>query len=412
MYMDKLFKKYEYFIVVLYAIILVGGIDLLTNPIDIMAEGYSKSDLQFYIDMSRHGILNNPNTVSPFAYRFVTPLLARYISDALSVDLQMSYAMIAYVGITANLILVYILAKRFNDNWLDRMFVVTIVAFTMYTLKFLMFNPYSDDTLGYPLLMLAVLFYLSKRYVLVLAVCYTGLFVREFLAIPVVLVSLDFLRDYLKTRNMSDIIRAAFPILILGALIIASRLLIPVHKSYQFIDPFVKNPGTSKNLMAFLFWRRDINILLAFVGNYMPVFLLWALTGSRGQLKKVLTDNSYWVVPLFGLDMLLTLYGGTNVGIFIMYTLPIIVMCLATVSKGSSALQKTAVIVSTAYLNNVFTEVPAHDRQKFLDWFRYWNQRIVPQVVKSHVVFISTGIFIRIISVRHLSKRKYLSRNT
>ena len=55
--------------------LLVAALDRLTNSIDTARFSW---DFRYYIDMARRGLV--PPLASPFAYRYLTPLLVRVIS--------------------------------------------------------------------------------------------------------------------------------------------------------------------------------------------------------------------------------------------------------------------------------------------------------------------------------------------
>ena len=88
------------------AALLVALLDWLTNSLDTARFSW---DFRYYIDMARRGLV--PPLASPFAYRYLTPLLVRMISLGLQVPVEAGFGFVARVAAVTQLLSVFALAR-------------------------------------------------------------------------------------------------------------------------------------------------------------------------------------------------------------------------------------------------------------------------------------------------------------
>ena len=83
-------------------------------------------------------------------------------------------------------------------------------------------------------MVVAMLAVFERRIVLALIVSCVGLFVREFLAIPLALLIAALLWDFWRTRDRSRLAWAGVVMLVTAACILVPRLVIPISVSGQY----------------------------------------------------------------------------------------------------------------------------------------------------------------------------------
>jgi len=82
---------------VFISVIVIAALDLATNSLD--TEKYAW-DFVYYIAMARDGFDAQP-LASPFAYRYLTPLLVNWISQATRLSIEEGFTVVAWVGALA-----------------------------------------------------------------------------------------------------------------------------------------------------------------------------------------------------------------------------------------------------------------------------------------------------------------------
>lgn len=85
---------------------MVLALDLFTNTLD--TQTFS-GDFRYYIDMTENGIMGNAALVAPFAYRVVTPLVARMLMNFFALSIEQAYRALAFIGAVIRLWTIYFL---------------------------------------------------------------------------------------------------------------------------------------------------------------------------------------------------------------------------------------------------------------------------------------------------------------
>jgi hypothetical protein len=113
-----------------------------------------------------------------------------------------------------------------------------ITAFSMYNLKFLLFDTFRPDHLAFPLILLQVYFALSRRFAPLLLVTMLGCQIREFNAVPLLAYMFASVAageaPGTKERRRRITAEAVLSIVGLGLALILPRVLIPVSEDFQF----------------------------------------------------------------------------------------------------------------------------------------------------------------------------------
>jgi len=140
--------------VLLLSISIVLGLDMLTNSIDTKKYAW---DFVYYIAMAKDGF-KAQSLASPFAYRYLTPLIVNGITKTSDLSIENGFLVIAYLGAILQLTGIF-----FFTNWLTKSrkgawLAMLVTAFSLFNVKFLVFDIYRPDHLAYALILLQTYF--------------------------------------------------------------------------------------------------------------------------------------------------------------------------------------------------------------------------------------------------------------
>lgn len=362
-----------YSMMIVLCLLGVVVLDLLTNTLNTT---YYQWDFVQYYDMAENGIFNNDHLIAPFAYRFVTPLLAGVIADLSNVSTETGFRVVAYVGAVAQLALVFVLAQAFNPDKKRAGVPVLVVAFSLYNVKFLLFDVSRPDHLAYPLMVVAVLALFRRNIVVCLVASCAGLLVREFLIIPPVILLVELIRDYRASRDQQTLFWIAGIVIATGTFVIVPRALIPVEVSGQYVDPVYRSDWLDKLIEAPLSERRNANLLFNIASYTVPVWLL--LTWGRAKRAWLaLAGYRLFLVLYMVMVLVLTLYGGTDLWRFMTYLFVPQVMVLAVLLRDEhvSGVEVLYMLAAVAFYNKVWQDIP-NLLDPYLDFYGGYDNRL------------------------------------
>ena len=168
--------------VVFISAVIVFGLDLVTNSVDTKKYAW---DFVYYIAMAKDGFHAQP-MASPFAYRYLTPLIVNGITRISSISIENGFLVLAYFGAITQLTGIF-----FFTNWLTKSrkgayLAMLVTAFSLFNVKFLLFDIYRPDHLAYALILLQTYFAFEKKFLPLLVTTIIASQIREFNIIPLV----------------------------------------------------------------------------------------------------------------------------------------------------------------------------------------------------------------------------------
>ena len=345
-----------------------------------------KWDGQSYVDMARVGITGNPNLQAPFAYRPAVPLLAGELSKRLSITVEESFRLIGRVAAVLFSLAVFALSQRFARRPADAFVVVVLVGLLYQHLKYPLFFYTLIDVAAFPLIIMAFLLLVSRRLPAALAVSSVGVLFKEFLAIPLLLVILQYADAWRRDRSAGNFLKALSAAVVGAAAVLLPRTLIHVSSTAQWLDP-LNDIGTLQQLYRMpadpLRW---VNILYNECGYWLPTLLLL----TRERLAKVWQDLEALNLKaifagFFALDFVLTMYGGTNTFIFASYAVPLQVVILTLLlRRGVPWTEIVFAVAALLLFNRIFWPIPLPDpvqpdiagSEPFIDFYAGWASRV------------------------------------
>jgi hypothetical protein len=356
----------RFLILLIGAALLVAAISLLTNR---MAP---KWDMECYLDMASNGVIGNKHLVAPFAYRPAAPLLIGAIAHLFHADPERTFRFCAHLACIVFVLCCFYFAKSMGSS--DEAAALSALAPALYfnIVKWPLFAGEMVDIYAYPLILFAFWALVRKRFYLCLLISSIGLFFKEFMLVPLLAQAAFIVIRYRKTEGRKVFKFIALTALAILLCFVLPRLLIHVVQTFQDIDP-INQPSTLRRLYLYpLSRRRDFNIVFAYLAWWLPVLLL--ITRQRlAELWRRLADYRWICLLYVSFHFLLVMYGGTNLTIFVTYSLPVQILVLAAIlDTGDVHLwEKAGMFVGLICFNRLWMLIPAPQLQpeKYLEFY-------------------------------------------
>lgn len=356
----------------LVALFLTAAIDLLTNSIDTHRFSW---DFRYYADMAENGL--GEDLASPFAYRYLIPLLVRGLSLAIGLRTEAGFALMAYLGVFTQLLGVFMFTRWYTRSIRGAWLAMLVTAFSLFNVKFLLFDPFRPDSLAYSLILLAAYFALSGRFLPLVAVTIIGSQIREFTIVPWAAHLYASFRSAGASTNGEGRRRRSAELVIsiaaLGAAIILPRVLIPVVEDFQFAG--FSRDGVLRPLLAPFIPARDANFVYSIMAYCLPVLML----AGPGTLRRVAGMISRVDRHFFGaytvLVLALSFLGGVDFFRFSTYLfLPQIVL-VGLLADGTPTVRWGIMLASLFVFNRVWLPFPMSDQGAYLDFYGGYGTR-------------------------------------
>lgn len=301
----------QYAIILIVSFIFIFIMDMLTIEVTEMQE-YPFDDHQIYMNMVNEGIFDNPDLITPFAFRYGFTELVALIQDFSGLSMYQSFKILMYAGLLGQALLIYALAQKITPNIRASMAILAIVGFAFFNVRYSLFDPIRPDPLAFCFILISILLVFHDKLFIAAIVAIVGLNFREFMVAPLASIGILYLWEF--SRNRQAI--TAFKIIIIGTLsalvIFVPRLVIPISESYLII----RSPMGI--LTTWLDVLRHLNQVIALASQMLPILLL--MTEARwAALKAEAPKLAYQLVPYMLMVVLLSIYGGTDLPRFMSY---------------------------------------------------------------------------------------------
>lgn len=361
----------------LVAVVSVIVVDIFTNSLDPFIDEYHW-DFLYYIDMAEHGFDGEYGGVAPFAYRYGSTLPAYLLHAWFGLSVHASFKMIAYVGAVSTLVLVYAFIKYLGFSRRSALLCMLVVVLARSQVKFLLFDPYRPDHLAYPLMVLAIILLLEKRWWPALLISVAGLQIREFLIIPILIIFVYLLREIFVSQGLerrNGVLKLTAMAVIVGLAMAIPRLLIEVEHNQQHIDP-INKPETISFLIADpTNIRKNINLWLSFWSFILPSLLMVTPERARSAWQE---SHKRWVWVLYTLlVVVMAVYSGTDYYRFMTYLfLPQAVFLAHMFESRPYVVEIVYMFVVVVLINQTFAPFPIWDFGQYIDGFGGWSVRV------------------------------------
>jgi len=368
---------------------IVLGLDLLTNSIDIKKYAW---DFVYYIAMAKDGFNAQP-LASPFAYRYLTPLLVNSITKISSLSIENGFLVIAYLGAIAQLTGIFFFA-----NWLTRSrkgayLAMLVTALSLFNVKFLVFDIYRPDHLAYALILLQTYFAFKNKFLPLLVTTIIASQIREFNIIPLV----AYLVASWHSEERPAIIKHIFSsALFLLPAIILPRLLIPVTENYQIIG--LSLDGILTALVLSLAPSVSINFIFSILAYLLPLLFIADAKTIKAALSALPDDQRRYLRTYTILVLILSFFGGTDFYRFATFLFLPQIILISLIAPQKSKLQIGAMLAAIFIFNRIWLPFPIWDKGKYLDFYGGFALRLNWSTlyrILECLAFISLGYLFR-----------------
>jgi hypothetical protein len=281
-------------------------------------------------------------------------------------------------------------------------FSMAVVAGSFYQVKFPLFFSTLVDIEAYVMMILGMWSLFKKKYLLTIVLSSIGVFFKEFLIIPSILLVATLVqqRYYAQSPRYKVLLLCAIIIPVLCA--ITPRILLPINDRFDFQEFHRNPPGLRLKWLVQtpLDYLRDINLVFSWLSFLLPIIIL----GSKERLRlvwKQLAERRWLVVLYFVLVFGLTMYGGTNTMIFVTYAFVGQILVLSVMIEGGIAwYEVTFLFISLVIYNRLWSYIPlpADDFYGFVELYGGWSSLVTPQTLYRFLElfgFILGGIVLR-----------------
>jgi len=346
--------------VLLLSISIVLGLDMLTNSIDTKKYAW---DFVYYIAMAKDGF-KAQSLASPFAYRYLTPLIVNGITKTSDLSIENGFLVIAYLGAILQLTGIF-----FFTNWLTKSrkgawLAMLVTAFSLFNVKFLVFDIYRPDHLAYALILLQTYFAFKKKFLPLLITTVIASQIREFNIIPLVAYLAASWHTEERPTNIKHIIGSAFFLL---PAIILPRLLIPVTENYQIVGLSLDSIITT--LVLSLAPSVGINFIFSILAYLLPLLFIANAKTIKATLSTLPDDQRRYLYAYTILVLILSFFGGTDFYRFATFLFLPQIILIALIVPQKSKLQIGAMLAAVFIFNRIWLPFPIWDKGQYLDFY-------------------------------------------
>jgi hypothetical protein len=335
-------NRKEIITVSLVSIAVILLLDLLTNSLDTTRNVW---DFVYYISMAKDG-LNAEPLASPFAYRFLIPGLVNLMSRT-GLSIESGFKLIAYIGAFTQLTGIFLFVRWLGRSSRGAWIALLVTAFSLFNVKFLIFDPFRPDHLAYALILLQTYFALKRKFLPLLLLTLIGSMLREFTLIPI------FAYIFMLTREKverSIIIQQGIISLVLILLaMILPRIWIPVTESYQLID--LSANGLLYAIVLPFIPSFPVNFIFSILAYFLPLFLLVSPKEVRFAVQELPESQRWYLAGYTILVLLLSFFGGTDYNRFATFLFLPQVMLLGTLENKVTN-QKLIIVLACLFIFN------------------------------------------------------------
>ena len=400
-------EEHHLIVAALVALGLVAAIGLTTGATPPANDGLH------YLNVAEEGLVDNPRLAAPFAYRFGTPIIVRLVHRVTSLGVPDVFLIVALLSTWGTLIAAYLLARSVRATMAVSLAAMAAVAFSFFHVKFPLAVPTMVDVQGFLLIMLALWALLKDRYGTCLVLSCLGIFFKEFLIVPALLIIVQKSRVYIHRRETVSLLWVLTTLCLAIACFVIPRIAIPVTVGYGVNMRWDFGAPGHREYFEYLRYflpgapdaGRLVNLCFALSSYWLPVLLL----ATPARMKDVWEDlSSLRLICMthVSLVVLLALFGGTNIMIFVAYTVPVLVIVLVSLLRRGIHPAETAVALVALLLFNRIPFVMGGAATTIDDLLRFyggWWSR-VDEVTAGRTLEIS-GFILLLCVVRLITRR-------
>ena len=352
--------------------VLVAALALTTNSLDTTKFSW---DFRYYIGMAQRPFA--PPLASPFAYRYATSLLVYGLSEIFGLSIDSGFRGLAYGGGVLQLLGVFLFTNWFTRSARGAYVALLVTAFSLFNVKFLLFDVYRPDHLAYALILLQTYFALNQKFWLLLICTLLASQVREFNLIPL----LAYLLALSKAQPDSSggpkrpavLSEGLISAVVLAAAVGLPRLLIPVAEDFQFVS--LTRDGLLRVVLAPFVLPRDANFLYSVAAYLLPSLMIAGGVEAASAIGSVSVYARRYLLAYSILVLVLSFLGGTDFYRFSSYLFLPQVIFVALVAKRSPVWILGIMLAGVVLFNRLWLPFPMSDVGHYLDFYGGFGTR-------------------------------------
>ncbi len=342
-------------------------LDLLTNSINTTNNSW---DFLYYIELAKDGFNADP-LASPFAYRYLVPLLIHGMSVLGLTTIGQGFRYVAYFGAIAQLAGIFFFLIWLNHSRKGAYLAMAVTAFSLYNIKFLLFDVYRPDHLAYAIILLQTFLAFNRRFVLLLGVTLIASQIREYNIIPLIAYLFMIMHD--KDRRLAKYKILISMIFLLPALVLP-RILIPVTENYQIIG--LSRDGLVNLLLLPFIPTISANFIFSILAYLIPLLFVADLRSILTMYLNLPKYQEHYLAGYTFLVILLSYYGGTDFFRFATFLfLPQIIM-ISKFAVKIRPIQIVFMFIFTFVFNRIWMHFPDWDVEKYRDFYGGFSTRL------------------------------------
>jgi len=364
------------------SLVLVIFIDILTNGVT------SKLlfDSNIYIGMAERGFARELR-ISPTVYRFVPPFLAGGLHHFLGLSIYKSFKVITYIGAFSQLLGVFLLVMHLTKSEKSACIGMMSVAFSLYNVKYPLFDVYRPDNLAYPIILIAAWLALKDHFLPLLLTTMIGLQFREFAIVPLLAYLATKLQHQFDRRWVGNVMISMIGLFIA---IGVPRLMIPAVEHAEAVQ---LSPTAISQVIGLLsLWPRNINIVYIVLAYFLPFLILYRRSQLRNALGEIPTEQVRYLVYYSGIVLLFVVVGGTDLERFATYFFLPLAVLTGFLAKNQSVSKLALVLLIQIIFNRIWLPFPVREFHLMVDFYAGWSNVINTASLWRFVELISLAI--------------------
>jgi hypothetical protein len=342
------------------SILLIFILDLLTNSID---TSRNKWDFVYYIALAKDGFNADP-LASPFAYRFFTPGLVNLLSKT-GLSIESGFRLIAYLGAFAQLTGIFYFVSWATKSTRGAWIALFVTAFSLFNIKFLVFDPFRPDHLAYALILLQTYFAFERKFLPLLLLTLLGATLREFTLIPLLAYLFMLARE--QESHTVAIKQSLVSALFVLPAVVLPRLLIPVTEDFQIVG--LNAAGLLNAIALFFIPSFPVNFIFSVIAYFLPLLLLANLKDIKSAFQQIRPDHQNYLIAYISLVLFLSFFGGTDYNRFASFLFIPQILLLGWLAPKISNSKIAIALICLFIFNRLWMPFPDWDVQAYRNFY-------------------------------------------
>jgi len=245
------------------------------------------------------------------------------------------------------------------------------VAFSLYNIKYPLFDVYRPDILVYPIILISTWLAFKDYFFPLLLTTMIGLQFREFAIVPL----LAYLATKLQREGSKTSIRNV-TISMIGLFIAVGipRLLIPVVEHAEAVQ--LSPQGIAQAIHLISIWPRNINIVYIVLAYFLPFLILFRRSQIRTVLGEIPLEQVSYLAYYSGIVLLLIIVGGTDLERFATYFFLPLAVLTGLLAKNQSFIRILLILTLQIIFNRIWLPFPVWDFDLMVNFYSGWSNVI------------------------------------